>query len=238
MKVLNLYCGIGGNRKLWTDVEVTAVEFNPDIAGVYQKFFPDDKVIVGDAHQYLLEHYQEFDFIWSSPPCPTHSKINYSNGGRWAVEYPDMKLYQEIILLQEWFKGKYVVENVISYYEPLIKPQESGRHYFWSNFTIPKKDYGVQIGTLMHGTRKRIIREVQIPELMSLHGFDLNEIKIPNKRQVLRNCVFPELGLLILDMARGIIRVEKSTQQNLFSFLGEEEKNNFIKKENEAQSSL
>ena len=199
MKILNLYAGIGGNRKLWTDVEVTAVEFNADIAGVYKKFFPNDNVIVGDAHQYLLDHYSEYDFIWSSPPCPTHSKINYSNGGRWAVKYSDMKLYQEIILLQEWFKGKYVVENVISYYEPLIKPQESGRHYFWSNFIIPKKDYGIQIGTLMHGTRKRIIREAQIPELIDLHGLNGLNIKLKNKRQVLRNCVYPELGLHILN---------------------------------------
>ena len=32
MKVLNLYAGIGGNRKLWKDVEVTAVENNKEIA--------------------------------------------------------------------------------------------------------------------------------------------------------------------------------------------------------------
>jgi DNA (cytosine-5)-methyltransferase 1 len=216
VKVLNLYAGIGGNRKLWEDVEVTAVEINADIAKVYQGFFPNDKVIVGDAHQYLLDRYQEFDFIWSSPPCPTHSRINYSNGGRWAVKYPDMKLYQEIILLQEWFNGKYVVENVISYYVPLVKPQESGRHYFWANFNIPKKDYGVQIGTLMHGTRKITLREAQIPELMSLHGFDLSKINIPNKRQVLRNCVFPELGQLILECARGIIKKEDISQTSLF----------------------
>ena len=217
MRILNLYAGIGGNRKLWQDVEVTAVELNPDIARVYKELYPNDEVIVGDAHEYLLKHYQEFDFIWSSPPCPTHSKINYSNGGRWDVKYPDMKLYEEIILLQNWFKGKYVVENVISYYEPLIKPQESGRHYFWSNFRIPKKDYGVQIGMLMHGTRKRIIREAQIPELMSLHGFDLDKINLPNKRQVLRNCVLPELGLLILNCAKGIIISESSEQFSLFT---------------------
>lgn len=216
-KILNLYAGIGGNRKLWGDeYEITAVEFNPDIARVYQELYPNDKVIVGDAHEYLLKHYSEFDFIWSSPPCPTHSKINYSNGGRWDVKYPDMKLYAEIILLQEWFKGKYVVENVISYYEPLIKPQESGRHYFWANFRIPKKDYGVQIGTLMHGTRKRIIREAQIPELMELHGFDLSKINLPNKRQVLRNCVFPELGLLILECAMEIVKKEDIKQGELF----------------------
>jgi len=71
MKVLNLYAGIGGNRKLWEDVDVTAVELNPDIAKIYQDFFPNDKVIVADAHKYLLKHYKEFDFIWSSPPCQT-----------------------------------------------------------------------------------------------------------------------------------------------------------------------
>lgn len=69
MKILNLYAGIGGNRKLWGDEhEITAVEYDPKIAEIYQKFFPNDKVIVTDAHQYLLEHFQEFDFIWSSPP--------------------------------------------------------------------------------------------------------------------------------------------------------------------------
>ena len=86
MKILNLYAGIGGNRKLWTpngdEHEITAVEYKPEIAKIYQDFFPKDKVIVGDAHQYLLNHFQEFDFIFSSPPCPTHSvmmKINCLN---------------------------------------------------------------------------------------------------------------------------------------------------------------
>ena len=74
IRILNLYAGIGGNRRLWEgDIEVTAVEKDPKIAVIYQKNFPDDKVIVGDAHDYLLEHFKEFDFIWSSPPCPSHS---------------------------------------------------------------------------------------------------------------------------------------------------------------------
>lgn len=41
------------------------------------------------------------------------------------------------------------MENVVSYYEPLIIPQKVGRHYFWANFFIRdiKIDY-VQIGTM------------------------------------------------------------------------------------------
>ena len=136
IKILNDYAGIGGNRKLWgDDHEITAIENNPKIAKIYQDFFPKDKVIVTDAHDYLLKHFKEFDFIWSSPPCPTHSRMGKSNQKRLPI-YPDMKLYEEVLLLQHYFKGKWVIENVISFYKPLIKPQELQRHYFWSNFLI------------------------------------------------------------------------------------------------------
>ena len=134
LKILNLYTGIGGNRKLWTgDIEVTAVEIVPEIAKIYQDFFPNDIVIVTDAHQFLLEHYKEFDFIWSSPPCPSHSRMRQlkNNCDESEKKYPDMKLYEEIIFLQSYFEGKFVVENVISFYEPLIKPFIYREHYYW-----------------------------------------------------------------------------------------------------------
>jgi len=117
MKTLD---GIGGNRKLWKgDIEVTAVENNTEIAKVYQDFFPKDKVIVGDAHQYLLNHYKEFDFIWSSPPCKSHSVCNYFLKGQGIIRFPDMKLYEEIIFMQMHGKDiKWVVENVRPYYKP------------------------------------------------------------------------------------------------------------------------
>jgi len=109
LKVLNLYAGIGGNRKLWKNVEVTAVEIDPEIAKIYKKFFLEDKVIIGDAHKYLLKHFKDFDFIWSSPPCPTHSRTNNFLHTQGNVRYPDMNLYQEIIFLKSFFKGKWIV---------------------------------------------------------------------------------------------------------------------------------
>ena len=204
MKILNLYAGIGGNRKLWGDEhEITAVEYKQDIADVYKHFFPNDKVVVVDAHQYLLDHYKEYDFIWSSPPCQTHSKTNWFLNPQGIVRYPDMNLYQEILFLKQWGrKLKWVVENVVGYYKPLVEAKKIGRHYFWSNFEIPDKeiDY-VQIGTMNRNAskeaqRKAIIREAQIPELLDLHG--LKDFKLKNKRQILRNCVYPELGEHIL----------------------------------------
>lgn len=193
MKILNLYCGIGGNRKLWGDEhEVTAVELDPNIAAVYQDLFPKDKVIIGDAHKYLKEHFSEFDFIWTSPPCQTHSSFRQNIGVRFrGVEavYPDMKLYQEIIFLQYNFKGKWVVENVNPYYNPLIEPNvELDRHKFWCNFNIEKAEFV-----------RHKLREAQIPQLQEAYGYDLSGYKLPNKRQVLRNCVLPDVGKHILD---------------------------------------
>lgn len=43
MKVLNLYAGVGGNRKLWPEwVKVTAVEYDPQIAVAYADMHPED----------------------------------------------------------------------------------------------------------------------------------------------------------------------------------------------------
>ena len=202
IKILNLYAGIGGNRKLWKgDIEVTAVENNPEIAKIYQDFFPDDQVIVADAHQYLLEHYKEFDFIWSSPPCPTHSICNHFLNAQGVIRYPEMGLYQEIIFLKTFFKGKWVVENVKPYYEPLIKPQESGRHCFWSNFEIPyiKIECKFNIANMRASTRKTPKENLRSLEVF--HNIDLSKYTIRDKRKLLRNCVKPELGLHIFNCA-------------------------------------
>lgn len=194
MKVLNLYAGIGGNRKLWRDVEVTAVEYDPAIAKIYSDYFPNDELIIGDAHSYLQEHYQEFDFIWSSPPCQSHSSFRQNIGVRYRgvkAIYPDMSLYQEILFLQANFNGKWVVENVKPYYKPLIEPtKELQRHLFWSNFEITEADF-----------EQDKIRTAQIPDLQILHGFDLSAYRLKNKRQILRNCVFPKLGKHIFEDA-------------------------------------
>jgi DNA (cytosine-5)-methyltransferase 1 len=202
IKILNLYAGIGGNRKLWEgDLEVTAIENVQAIANIYQDFFPNDKVIVTDAHQYLLEHYKEFDFIWSSPPCPTHSRTNTFLHAQGIIRYPDLRLWQEIIFLKQWFKGKWVVENVISYYEPLIKPKIIGRHYFWSNinFEETKEETGFNIANARTSTR--IETNKYLLTLEEYHGMSLTKYKICNKRLLLRNCVNPKIGKYIFDTA-------------------------------------
>jgi len=204
LKILNLYAGIGGNRKLWKgDIMVTAVEINHQIASIYQDLFPGDEVIVADAHQYLLEHYKEFDFIWSSPPCPSHSRTNTFLNAQGFIRYPDMTLYQEIIFLKHFFKGKWIVENVISYYDPLIKPQELDRHYFWSNFHIEykKSDYKASFNIINARESTRRTTRDYIKKLEEYHGISLKNIKHDNKKLLLRNCVNPRLGNYIFKLA-------------------------------------
>jgi DNA (cytosine-5)-methyltransferase 1 len=104
-----------------------------------------------------------------------------------------MILYEEIIFLQHHAKAKFVVENVKPYYPPLIAPTAVlQRHLFWTNFPIQPKEFP-----------KDHIRTAQIPQLSKLYGFNLDGTKLPNKRQVLRNCVSPLLGEYILSEMEG-----------------------------------
>lgn len=205
MKILNLYAGIGGNRKLWGNKhEITAVELNSSIASCYKDLYPNDEVVIGDAHDFLLNHYYEFDFIWASPPCQSHSRLRkiaastyYSNPNKHNGTkpiYPDMKLWQEIIFLQHHFKKNWVVENVIPYYKPLIQPSfKLQRHLFWSNKFILETNFESQKIDFNSNGENEIKYE-------DISKYKFEGIK---EKQVLRNCVQPELGKYIFEQVTG-----------------------------------
>ena len=205
MKILNLYAGVGGNRMYWgNNHEITAVELNPSVAAAYADLYPNDTVIVGDAHQYLLDHYHEFDFIWASPPCQSHSSVRqcvaksyYENldkpnmSGNKPI-FPDMKLWQEIIFLKHHCKKNWVIENVIPYYKPLVQPSFTiGKHHYWSNKVIWESS--------ANSYRGHMLNNKQIAKIKG--GIDLSKYKFDgiDKRQVLRNMVEPEDGKYIFE---------------------------------------
>jgi DNA (cytosine-5)-methyltransferase 1 len=212
MKVLNLYACLGGNRYKWdevADIQVTAVEWDEELARLYQERFPNDKVIVADAHQYLLDHYKEFDFIWTSPPCPTHSRLVQSNKNKIKMKYPDMRLYEEILFLQHLYNGKFVVENVIPYYEPLIPAQKRHRHLYWTNFNLPNilTEREVRIST---GTQ-------EVKKLCEFHDYDFYKYKGKQPtNKIARNLVDYEAGKTIFETALGIIKKSNTKQTSIF----------------------
>lgn len=219
IKVLNLYACLGGNRAKWDEVaeeanvklEVTAVELDQELAKLYQERFTNDTVIVADAHQYLLDHYKEFDFIWSSPPCPTHSRARYwsigANGK--SPTYPNLSLYAEILLLEYHFKGKYVIENVIPYYNPMLKPKKRGRHLYWTNFNLPSnlKDRRFNISSAKQ----------ELKGLCKFHGYDFTQYQGSQPTlKIARNLVDYEAGRTIFETYLGIERKKNVNQVNIF----------------------
>lgn len=190
--MLNLYSGVGGNRKLWKDCEVTAVEFDPRIAAVYKKLHPSDEVVIGDAHKYLLDNYDKYDFIWSSPPCQTHSKMVKATRHR-LRRYTDLKLYEEIMLLQKDYRGDWVVENVVPYYKPLIEPTvKVGRHLFWSNKSFKVEDIARPADFIK---TSGLAGAKALQDWLDIH-FEETIYYGTNRcpAQILRNCVHPKLG--------------------------------------------
>jgi DNA (cytosine-5)-methyltransferase 1 len=221
-KVLNLYACLGGNRYKWNEVaeqanielEVTAVELDEELAKLYQERFVNDIVIVADAHQYLLDHYKEFYFIWSSPPCPSHSRVKFSQKNRENTKpyYSDMKLYEEILFLDNFFDGKYCVENVIPYYEPLILAKKRGRHLYWTNFNLPNElSERDKISGLINKDDYEAIKK-----LCEFHDYDFFKYKGEQRRaKIARNLVDYEAGKTIFQIVLGLQKENKTNQLEL-----------------------
>lgn len=215
VKILNLYASLGGNAYKWNreEVEVTAVELDKELCKLYKKRFPKDKVICSDAHAFLLELAQnnninEFDFIWSSPPCPSHSRARRANK-KAKVIYPDLKLYEEVILLQHNYKGLYCIENVIPYYnkcKPLLNAHKRGRHIYFTNFTLPE--------ILSNRKRAKIgdNSKDEIKNLVKFHEIE-EEYKAykgkQRKDKIARNLVDFEAGLTILESALKEMKIKE-----------------------------
>lgn len=220
LKILNLYACLGGNRYKWDEItglncKVTAVERDPHLAQMYKLRFPNDTVIGGDAKAYLLENYDKFDFIFASPPCPTHSRARFwgSKGrGKTRPAYADLGLYEQIIFLENYFDGFYCVENVVPYYKPLIVAQERNRHLYWCNFNLPKviTKRAAKVGTGKDEINRLCeFHDIKKDFLMSYKGSQRID-------KIIRNLVDYEAGKTILSTAYNLHKANAAEQKTLF----------------------
>ena len=125
--------------------------------------------------------------------------------------YPDLKLYEEVIFLDNFFKGKYVVENVTPYYEPLVPAQKRGRHLYWTNFTLPNDINERKLkGTLC-------LMKNEIDTLCEFHDYDFRKYKGEQRLdKMARNLVDYEAGRTIFETALGIVSKKQTNQIELF----------------------
>ena len=126
------------------------------------------------------------------------------------MKYPDMRLYQEIIFLDNYFTGKYVVENVIPFYEPLITAHKRHRHLYWTNFKLPNN--------LSNRYNPDLSRTKNLIDALSkFHDYDFRKYNGEQRmNKIARNLVDYEDGKTILETAIGVIRKTNAEQTELF----------------------
>ena len=179
---------------MWPDSwRVTAVEIDERVAAEYARRYPYDDVAVGDAHAFVISRAHEFDAVWTSPPCPTHSRLAVNVAKRKGVEpEPDPRLWCEVEHLQK-LGGRYVVENVHTYYDPPIAPDVvTRRHYYWTSGApgLLTWEHPLPVSGRMTGlTADAIAESYGLPKLPA--G------SVPDRRQAMRNAVTPREGLEI-----------------------------------------
>ena len=118
-------------------------------------------------------------------------------------------MYEEIIFLQNHFKGKFVVENVIPYYEPLIPAKKRHRHLYWCNFNLPN------VLTIREARISTGLQEVK--KLCEFHDYDFYKYKGKQPiNKIARNLVDYEAGKTILDTLMGLRTKQNINQTELF----------------------
>ncbi len=157
MRVLDMFCCQGGASMGYHQAGFDVV--GVDIAE--KRKYPFE-FVQGDAIEYLLKHFQEFDFIHASPPCQHFTK--YKNCRKdIATRYENLIPQTREALIKT---GKpYVIENVVG--APLNNPitlcgsmfgLDVRRHrLFESNveLTPPKCDHTVWVPNRFPGGRSR-----------------------------------------------------------------------------------
>ena len=123
-----------------------------------------------------------------------------------------MMLYQEVIFLKHHFEGKYCIENVIPYYEPLIQGQKRGRHLYWTNFTLPNDIDRAESKGFMCGQSNN-----EFQKLCDFHQYDFSKYNgKQSKIKMARNLVDYEAGKTIFETALGIMKQSNTNQMSLF----------------------
>lgn len=187
MRILDLYAGLGGTakgiqsvlEKKGVDYEYFAIEIDPNVCAAHKINNPRSTVICADVKDWL-DKITDFDFVWASPPCQTHSILNFSNKATGKkTNLVDWSLWHVIDHLQRTENVSYVVENVLIWYnEPFKHNFNLDRHYFWTNLSLLSFEYQKRTKDWGYLSVKGWKEYHQVEHAIT-----------GNKRQQLRNCL-------------------------------------------------
>lgn len=115
MKALDLFCGAGGASRGLADAgfEVVGVDYRPQ---PHYPFIFIQKSFVDFIH--IKGWWEQFDFIWASPPCQRHSVMTKRWGQEQVENHPD--LIEPVRQTLFSVRKPYCIENVVG--APLKNP--------------------------------------------------------------------------------------------------------------------
>ena len=111
--------------------------------------------------------------------------------------------------MDNFFNGKYCVENVIPFYKPLIPAKKRHRHLFWTNFNLPI--------VLSNRSLKIVQKGKEMERLIKFHDYNFRKYKGEQFiYKIGRNLVDYEAGKNILYTALGVVLKKEDNQKELF----------------------
>lgn len=145
MRILDLYGGVGGTgigihevcqEEFGLEYDYMIVENDEEVIKYHALNCPRSHIYKEDAINWL-DKLENFDFIWVSPPCKSHSMAMLFWSNTEKFRQIDKDLFKWIRKTRELKLPAIVVENVVPYYGFKYKPTcMIGRHVFWANFPI------------------------------------------------------------------------------------------------------
>jgi len=137
LKILELFCGLGGWSKGFHDIFPDAEFYGVDIKNYGYPY----NFIKADLHDWVPD--QKYDIVLASPPCSEFSEVKRNTAQKYD-ERIGLDLVWRTFHLIEKIKPKFwVLENVWGLSEFLDKPKEIVRYrrakngkraYLWGNF--------------------------------------------------------------------------------------------------------
>jgi len=187
--------------------EYVAVDNDRKVLQVHSLLNPHSKTVLEDAWLISDDRLLQYDFVWASPPCESHSVLCWKRKDK---PKPDMRLWWLIRRLRK-LKVPFIVENVRPYYGTILKPTaKAGRHLLWSNLSLKSVQLNSNVTFYdIHNRRDALVE---------YHGLPGWVARVAT-RDMLRDMMHPQLSYKLAKQVIPFILSYRSSQLCLTEYL-------------------